>query len=225
MAHGHVRAPAGATLLATGDHVRHQAFRAGERAWGIQWHLEIDRPELESWLDTSAGRRPLTEWGKSAEEVRAEADTYMAAHEQNGTELFTRFDERRERRLRVDVSPYRPLIAVVGYHLAPGRVSRWPEGGYGVPGPYLEALRRSGARILIVAPGETWNDPDEILDPFDGLMLVGGGDVDPPCYGGEADVEHNYGIEPDRDGSRSTSCVAADRLRCRRSRSVEGCRS
>ena len=41
---------------------------------------------------------------------------------------------------------YRPLIAVAGYHLAPGRVTRWPEGGYGVPGPYLDALRRAGAR-------------------------------------------------------------------------------
>ena len=80
---------------------------------------------------------------------------------------------------------YRPLIAVVGYHLAPGRVTRWPDGGYGVPGPYIDALRRSGARVLIVSPGET-NDPEEILAPFDGLLLVGGGDVDPPRYGGDA---------------------------------------
>ena len=40
---------------------------------------------------------------------------------------------------------YRPLIAVVAYHLADDRVPRWPDGGYGVPAPYLEALRRDGS--------------------------------------------------------------------------------
>ena len=106
---------------------------------------------------------------------------------------------------------YRPLVAVVGYHLAPGRVTRWPEGGYGVPGPYLDALRRADARTLIVSPGET-NDPEEILEPFDGLMLVGGGDVDPALYGAEPDVEHNYGVEPDRDRLEIDLLLAADRM-------------
>jgi GMP synthase-like glutamine amidotransferase len=44
--------PAGSTMLATGDRVRNQAFRTGDRTWGVQWHFEIDRPELEFWLDT-----------------------------------------------------------------------------------------------------------------------------------------------------------------------------
>lgn len=84
--------PAGAELLATGDRVRNQAFRVGERAWGVQWHLEIDRAELEYWLETFGAEADLkTEWGKTADEVRAEADTYMPAHEDRGRELFTRF--------------------------------------------------------------------------------------------------------------------------------------
>jgi GMP synthase (glutamine-hydrolysing) len=84
--------PAGAELLATGDPVRHQAFRVGDRAWGVQWHLEIDRPELESWLDIFGKEGDLLmEWGKSAEEVRSEADAFMAGHEERGRELFTRF--------------------------------------------------------------------------------------------------------------------------------------
>jgi putative glutamine amidotransferase len=106
---------------------------------------------------------------------------------------------------------YQPLIAVVGYHLAPGRVTRWPDGGYGVPGPYIDALRRSGARVLIVSPGET-TDPEEILATFDGLVLVGGGDVDPSRYGGDATVEHTYGVEPDRDQLEIDLLLAADRL-------------
>ena len=105
---------------------------------------------------------------------------------------------------------YRPLIGVVGYHLAPGRVTRWPYGGYGVPGPYIDALRRAGARVLIVSPGET-NDPEDILAPFDGLMLVGGGDVDPSLYGGDASAQHTYGVEPDRDRLEIDLLLAADR--------------
>jgi GMP synthase (glutamine-hydrolysing) len=84
--------PAGADVLATGDRVRNQAFRFGQRAWGVQWHLEVDRAELEYWLETFGAKADLkTEWGKTAEEVRAEADTFMAAHEERGRELFSRF--------------------------------------------------------------------------------------------------------------------------------------
>jgi len=103
---------------------------------------------------------------------------------------------------------YRPLIAVVAYHLGPTRVSRWPDGGFGVPAPYLDALRRSGARTAIVAPGEE-GDPEQLLEPFDGLLLAGGGDVDPARYGGATDDEHVYGVEPDRDDLEVALLLAA----------------
>jgi putative glutamine amidotransferase len=106
--------------------------------------------------------------------------------------------------------PPRPLIAVVAYHLDGTRVARWPEGGYGVPSLYLDALRRAGSRTAIVAPGEE-GDPEELLEPFDGLLLVGGGDVDPARYGGSPN-EHLYGIEPDRDEAEIALLHAADRL-------------
>lgn len=106
--------------------------------------------------------------------------------------------------------PYRPLIAVVAYHLAGDRVARWPEGGYGVPAHYLDALRRAGARSAIVAPGEEAT-PEEILEPFDGLLLVGGGDVD-PARSGAAPGEHLYGVETDRDEFEIALLHAADRL-------------
>ena len=105
---------------------------------------------------------------------------------------------------------YRPFIAVVAYHLAGDRVARWPEGGYGVPALYLDALRRAGARTAIVAPGEE-GSPEEILAPFDGLLMVGGGDIDPSRYGGGSN-EHLYGIEPDRDEFEIDLLHAADRL-------------
>ena len=107
---------------------------------------------------------------------------------------------------------YRALIAVVAYHLGDDRVARWLHGGYGVPGPYIDGLRRAGARTVIVAPGED-GDPEELLEPFDGLVLVGGGDIDPARYGGIADQAHLYGVEPDRDELEIALVLAADRLR------------
>jgi putative glutamine amidotransferase len=105
---------------------------------------------------------------------------------------------------------YRPLIAVVAYHLGGDRVARWPEGGYGVPSLYVDALRRAGTRPAIVAPGDD-SDPEETLEPFDGLLLVGGGDIAPARYGGEL-TPHLYGIEPDRDESEIQLLHAADRI-------------
>jgi putative glutamine amidotransferase len=105
---------------------------------------------------------------------------------------------------------YRPLIAIVAYHLGEDRVARWPEGGYGVPKLYLDALRRTGARTAIVSPGEE-GTPEEILEPFDGLLLVGGGDIDPARYGGGSS-DHLYGIEPDRDQFEIELIRAADHI-------------
>jgi putative glutamine amidotransferase len=105
---------------------------------------------------------------------------------------------------------YRPSIAVVAYHLGTDRVARWPGGGYGVPALYVDALRRAGARPAILAPGDD-SDPEEILEPFDGLLLVGGGDIDPGRYGRDPSP-HLYGIEPDRDESEIQLLHAADRI-------------
>jgi putative glutamine amidotransferase len=105
---------------------------------------------------------------------------------------------------------YRPLVATVAYHLAKDRVARWPEGGYGVPGPYLDSLRRAGARTAIIAPGDP-GDPEELLDPFDGLLLVGGGDLEPARYGQPPGPEL-YGLEPDRDEAEIGLLRAADRM-------------
>jgi putative glutamine amidotransferase len=90
-----------------------------------------------------------------------------------------------------------PLVVVPGYHLRPGRVSGWADGAAAVPASYTAGLRRAGVRPVILAspdPGPV----AEILAPFAGVVLVGGGDVDPVHYGQAAQPEV-YGIEPDRD--------------------------
>ncbi len=82
--------PPGAVLLATGDHVEVQAFRVGDRAWGLQFHFEVDRPELELWLD-DAGDGLKEAWGKSADEIRREAALHLATQERRAGELLRRF--------------------------------------------------------------------------------------------------------------------------------------
>ena len=91
----------------------------------------------------------------------------------------------------------KPEIAVASYHLRPGRISMWMVGGYGVPENYIDAVRRADARPALVLPGDD-RAPAELLDRFDGLLLVGGGDVEPAHYGQEPSAEI-YGLEPDRD--------------------------
>ncbi|HXJ64977.1 MAG TPA: gamma-glutamyl-gamma-aminobutyrate hydrolase family protein [Actinomycetota bacterium] len=90
-----------------------------------------------------------------------------------------------------------PLVAVPAYRLPAGRVAHWDQGGFAVPEAYVRAAHRAGIRALIVAEA----DPDaavDVLDSVDGLMLLGGGDVDPTLYGADRH-EKVYGVDPVRD--------------------------
>jgi putative glutamine amidotransferase len=103
----------------------------------------------------------------------------------------------------------KPLVAVVAYGLQPERVEGWRTEAAAVPRPYLDALRRAGARpVALAAPEE--DAPEEVLQPFDGLVLIGGGDVDPARY---EQPQHSeaYGIEPDRDALEIDLLLEADR--------------
>jgi GMP synthase-like glutamine amidotransferase len=42
--------PAGATLLASNHRYPNQAFRVGEGAWGLQFHVEVDRPAVDAFV-------------------------------------------------------------------------------------------------------------------------------------------------------------------------------
>ncbi|HWH35211.1 MAG TPA: gamma-glutamyl-gamma-aminobutyrate hydrolase family protein [Acidimicrobiales bacterium] len=91
----------------------------------------------------------------------------------------------------------RPLIALPAGRMEAARIENWGPDAYLVAEPYVAALRRAGARPLILA-GREADPPEEVLAPFDGLLLAGGGDVDPGRYATRSD-ERVYGIDADRD--------------------------
>jgi putative glutamine amidotransferase len=90
-----------------------------------------------------------------------------------------------------------PFVAVPAYHLRPGRVAGWGDGASAVPTAYTAALARAGVRPAILA-APTTGPVEELLQPFAGVVLLGGGDVDPSRYHQKPHPEV-YGIEPDRD--------------------------
>lgn len=91
----------------------------------------------------------------------------------------------------------RPLIAVPAYRLAPGRITKWDAGGLAAPEWYVDAVIRAGGRpVMLASPDD--DDPAEILKPFDGLLLIGGGDIDPFLYGTEPH-DQTYGMNRHRD--------------------------
>ena len=46
--------PAGARHLAHTGTWGNQAFRHGERVWGLQYHVEVDRPRMLDWLEVGS---------------------------------------------------------------------------------------------------------------------------------------------------------------------------
>jgi putative glutamine amidotransferase len=55
---------------------------------------------------------------------------------------------------------------------------------------YVEAVQNGGGLAVMLPPDDLLlDDPGDALDLLDGLMLVGGADIDPAVYGGDAHPE------------------------------------
>jgi putative glutamine amidotransferase len=79
------------------------------------------------------------------------------------------------------------------------RWGAWDLPAYLLPRSYVDAVQRAGAMALLLAPDPALTeDPDEVLDRIDGLMLAGGADIEPAAYGADAHAE-TIGSVPERD--------------------------
>jgi putative glutamine amidotransferase len=90
--------------------------------------------------------------------------------------------------------PKSPLIGITTH-------SRNDAGEVLLPGAYLDAIQTAGGNALLLPPNQP--DPERALSFLDGLVLPGGGDINPIMYSGE---NHHtiYGVDEDRDMSELT---------------------
>jgi GMP synthase (glutamine-hydrolysing) len=76
--------PAGAELLAESDAAR-QAYRLGERTWGIQFHAEVTRHMLDCWFVEGPAELP------DPAAVRTDTDTFLSGWNEHGRRLCGAF--------------------------------------------------------------------------------------------------------------------------------------
>jgi GMP synthase (glutamine-hydrolysing) len=71
--------PADCVSLAVSDQSGCQAFRHGERAWGFQFHLELDERLIRRWLTLPFYRNDLARSGlkKTPEDLRADTHSLL----------------------------------------------------------------------------------------------------------------------------------------------------
>ena len=102
----------------------------------------------------------------------------------------------------------RPVVGVCAA-LERARWTVWDAEANVSPRSYSVALSAAGAQVLILPPDDaTAGAPGETLDLLDGLILAGGGDLDPTTYG-ESRRKQTVGVRPERDRFELALALAA----------------
>ncbi|HEX8856431.1 MAG TPA: type 1 glutamine amidotransferase [Thermoleophilaceae bacterium] len=68
-----------------------QAFRAGERAWGVQFHAEVTAATLEAWLRDGADGEDARSIGLDAVAVQRQSQDLIGDWNELGRQLSSRF--------------------------------------------------------------------------------------------------------------------------------------
>jgi len=87
--------PRGAVHLASSPHCPNQAFRFGEKIYGFQFHLEVDRPMVERWFTIPNMIEEATnaEQVDEPEQILKQTRKHIAASEELGEQTFNAFIE------------------------------------------------------------------------------------------------------------------------------------
>jgi gamma-glutamyl-gamma-aminobutyrate hydrolase PuuD len=105
-----------------------------------------------------------------------------------------------------------PLIGITTY-VADAAWSSWERRSAVLPASYFELAAAAGGRPMLLPPTSASADgpgtgAEEVIAVLDGLVLTGGGDVDPTSYG-EQPQSTAAGVNPDRDASERALLAAA----------------
>jgi putative glutamine amidotransferase len=99
----------------------------------------------------------------------------------------------------------RPRIGVTTY-LEPARWGGWDQPAALVPRTYVDAVVRAGGMPLLLPPVDL--AAETVIDLLDGLLLVGGADLEPAMYGADQNALTDS-VRPDRDRDESRLLLAA----------------
>jgi putative glutamine amidotransferase len=92
----------------------------------------------------------------------------------------------------------RPVIGMCTA-LEQARWSVWDQPAMLLARSYVDAVQRVGGLVLMLPPDRHQvEEPEQVLDLIDGLVLTGGADIDPAFYGQEPHVE-TVDTVPERD--------------------------
>jgi len=85
--------PPGAVPLAWTRNCRNQAYRLGDHAWGLQFHLEADASLIERWLGSEGGRAEIEQHWDSRRigRIRAATREHLPAATRLGERVFGEF--------------------------------------------------------------------------------------------------------------------------------------
>ena len=97
----------------------------------------------------------------------------------------------------------RPIIGITTY-------GRDEDNRFRLPCLYVDAVRRAGGVVVLIPPGE--EPGEEIFSIVDGVILAGGGDIDPALYGGRKH-ETIYSVDAERDKSEMALVTSSGRVR------------
>lgn len=75
-----------------------------------------------------------------------------------------------------------PLIGITTYQ-EPARWGAWVREAALLPVPYVRAVERAGGVPVMLPPTAKLRGVDALVGRLDGLVLAGGGDIDPGLYG------------------------------------------
>lgn len=103
-----------------------------------------------------------------------------------------------------------PTIGITTYHTnADWR--GWSEEGALLPWRYVSAIRTAGGRPVLLPPGGDAAEAEATVAVLDGVVIAGGGDINPAIYGAAKHPETSANA-PDRDAWELAVADAAVRL-------------